>query len=391
MQRNQLISTIKTIAMDQTLYHFSLIIALPLMIFFGVNMILARTPEKKIYANFLLSRRVMGTALLVLSANYSVHYFCSPRLIDVCATILMNLATYFLCYWLFSSAMMTLLNKRYITRRRVAQHLTMWLAYAAMAIVVTLWVPQGIKQQVCVVVMAVWLIIYGTFLSVRLLRTYYKAVKMFSDNHSDDIGAYIRWLSIFTIWAIVFGVSCSALTFLPDKYVFLWVLSSIPFYIYLYCCYQNYMLSYEKVENAIEEEKSYEQAAAATGHTTAATSGLETDTPAYHTEIARRIKEWIDSDGFCEPGLTLKDLSDHLCTNRTYLSEYINSVYHMSFRDWITSMRIDFAKRRMKEHPEQKMLEISEHTGFLSLSHFTKTFTEKEGCSPARWRKNLDK
>ncbi|MGN0229354.1 MAG: AraC family transcriptional regulator [Muribaculaceae bacterium] len=37
------------------------------------------------------------------------------------------------------------------------------------------------------------------------------------------------------------------------------------------------------------------------------------------------------------------------------------------------------------------MLEISEHSGFLSLSHFTKTFTEKEGCSPARWRKNLDK
>ena len=30
---------------------------------------------------------------------------------------------------------------------------------------------------------------------------------------------------------------------------------------------------------------------------------------------------------------------------------------------------------------------IAELSGFLSLSHFIRTFSEKEGCSPARWRK----
>ena len=104
--------------MDQSLYRYSLYIALPLMLFFGFHMLLARTPAKQIYANFLLSRRLMGTALLILAANYSVHLFFAIRLRDQNATILMNLVTYFLCYWLFSSAMMTLLDRRYITRRR---------------------------------------------------------------------------------------------------------------------------------------------------------------------------------------------------------------------------------------------------------------------------------
>lgn len=368
--------------MDQSLYSYSLCAAIPLMLFFGFNMLFARVPERKIFRNFLLSRRIMGTAMLVLSANYLVHFFCSPRLKDVNATILMNLDTYFLCYWLFSSALLTLLNKRYITRTLLLQHLAMWIAFSALAAAIVIWVPKGDAQHIGIVALATWLVIYGTFLSVRMLRTYAKAVKMFRDNHSDDIGAYIRWLSIFTIWAIVFGVSCGLLTFLPDRYVFLWVLSAIPFYVYLFCSYQNYMLEFETVESAIEDDLTMEQ------YDELNTPANSFTVPPYLADLERRIKEWIEQEGFCQPGLTLKDLSDQLCTNRTYLSEYINRVHHVNFRDWITDLRIEFAKRRMKECPQQKMFEISESSGFMSLSHFTKIFSEKEGCTPARWRKS---
>ena len=368
--------------MDQSLYSYSLCAAIPLMLFFGFNMLFARVPERKIFRNFLLSRRIMGTAMLVLSTNYLVHFFCSPRLKDVNATILMNLDTYFLCYWLFSSALLTLLNKRYITRTLLLQHLAMWIAFTALAAAIVIWVPKGDAQHIGIVALATWLVIYGTFLSVRMLRTYAKAVKMFRDNHSDDIGAYIRWLSIFTIWAIVFGVSCSLLTFLPDRYVFLWVLSAIPFYVYLFCSYQNYMLAFETVESAIEDDLTMEQ------YDELNTPANSFTVPTYHADLERRINEWIEQEGFCQPGLTLKDLSDQLCTNRTYLSEYINRVHHVNFRDWITDLRIEFAKRRMKECPQQKMFEISESSGFGSLSHFTKTFSDKEGCTPARWRKS---
>ena len=368
--------------MDQSLYSYSLCAAIPLMLFFGFNMLFARVPERKIFRNFLLSRRIMGTAMLVLSANYLVHFFCSPRLKDVNATILMNLDTYFLCYWLFSSALLTLLNKRYITRTLLLQHLAMWIAFTALAAAIVIWVPKGDAQHIGIVALATWLVIYGTFLSVRMLRTYAKAVKMFRDNHSDDIGAYIRWLSIFTIWAIVFGVSCGLLTFLPDRYVFLWVLSAIPFYVYLFCSYQNYMLAFETVESAIEDDLTMEQ------YDELNTPANSFTVPTYHADLEKRINEWIEQEGFCQPGLTLKDLSDQLCTNRTYLSEYINRVHHVNFRDWITDLRIEFAKRRMKECPQQKMFEISESSGFGSLSHFTKTFSDKEGCTPARWRKS---
>lgn len=371
--------------MDESLYQYSLSVSMPLLLFFGFHMLLARLPEKKIFSNFLLSRRLMGVALLLLAANYSVHLFYAIRFKDVIATILMNMSTYFLCYWLFGSAMMTLLDSCYITRRRFCKHIAMWIAYVAASVGVVL-LPHGSQMQVvATIVLAALLVLYGVFLASRLLRTYYRAVKMFENTHSDDVEAYIRWLSVFTYWAIGYGVGCGLLTFLPNEYVFIWILSSIPFYIYLYCSYQNYFLFYEKVENALMEEIGMQESEKGDMATLAADAEA---IPEYHAEISRNIENWIKHEGFCKPGLTLNELSLQLCTNRTYLSEYINSVYHKTFRDWISDMRIEYAKRIMKQNPQMRLQEVSDSSGFLSLSHFSRTFSDKERCSPARWRKN---
>ena len=354
------------------------------MLFFGFHMILGRTPEKKVFANYLLSRRLMGMALLILAANYSVHLFYAIRLKDVNATILMNLSTYFLCYWLFSAAMMTLLDNSYITLRRFAIHISMWLVYSVLACIVMLFSSADSIWSLGMFAITTLLVIYGLFLSVRLLRTYSRAIKMFENTHSDDIGSYIRWLSIFTYWAIGFGVSCGLLTFLPNEYVFIWILSSIPFYIYLYCRYQNYILFYEKVESAFREDKEM----AIDDVDVQADNAVIEDAPTYHSNIERRIKDWIDNEAYRQSGITLNELSMQLCTNRTYLSEYINNVYKVSFRDWITDLRIEYAKSLMKRQQDMMILEVSEASGFASKSHFTRTFKAKEGCTPSQWRDN---
>ncbi|MCB7372483.1 AraC family transcriptional regulator, partial [Bacteroides caccae] len=48
--------------MEPSIYSYSLCIALPLMSFFGFYFLLAPTPEKAIFNNYLRSRRIMGVA-----------------------------------------------------------------------------------------------------------------------------------------------------------------------------------------------------------------------------------------------------------------------------------------------------------------------------------------
>lgn len=67
-----------------------------------------------------------------------------------------------------------------------------------------------------------------------------------------------------------------------------------------------------------------------------------------------------------------------LHTNRTYLSGYIKTTYDMSFRDWITGLRIEYAKRLLARYPRLTIADISEKSGFLSPSHFIRLFKEMQ-------------
>ena len=375
--------------MEPSIYSFSLCIALPLMLFFGFYFLFAKTPEKKIFKNYLRSRQMMGIAMLLLSANYSVHFFFGIRFKNADSAILMNMSTYFLCYSLFSSALIMLLDRFYVTKRRVWTHIILWIVFSTLSGVVLFLLPSGIMQKISLFALAAWLVVFGVVLARRVIIAYRRAIRIFNETQADDIGAYIEWLSIFTYWAVIFGVGCGLLTFLPDKYVFIWILSSIPFYSYLFYSYQNYLLFYEQVENAFEQDMQSEEELLTN-------SGIEPEmvseeVPGSYTEFIEKVDNWIKTDGYVQQGLTIKELSKILYTNRTYLSAYIKTTYKMTFREWITSLRLEYAKNILKKHPEINIQKLAESSGFLSRSNFIKSFTEKEGCTPAKWKKaNLE-
>lgn len=372
--------------MEPSIYSFSLCTALPLMLFFGFYFLFAKTPEKAIFKNYLRSRQIMGIAMLLLSANYMVHFFFGIRFKNADSAILMNMSTYFLCYSLFSSALIMLLDRFYITKRRVWTHIILWIIFSTLSGVVLFLLPSGIMQKISLFALAVWLIAFGVVLARRVIVAYRRAIRIFNETQADDIGAYIEWLSIFTYWAVIFGVGCGLLTFLPDRYVYIWVLSSIPFYCYLFHCYQNYLLFYEQVENAFEQDIQSEEELLTN-------SGIEPEmvseeVPESYTEFIEKVDNWIKTDGYVQQGLTIKELSKILYTNRTYLSAYIKTTYKMTFREWITSLRLEYAKNILKEHPEINIQKLAESSGFLSQSNFIKLFSEKEGCTPAKWKKS---
>ena len=373
--------------MEQSIYSFSLCTALPLMLFFGFYFLFAKTPEKKIFKNYLRSRQIMGIAMLLLSANYSVHFFFGIRFKNADSAILMNMSTYFLCYSLFSSALIMLLDRFYITKRRVWTHIILWIIFSTLSGVVLFLLPSGIMQKFSLFALAAWLVVFGVVLARRVIIVYRRAIRIFNETQADDIGAYIEWLSIFTYWALIFGVGCGLLTFLPDEYVFIWILSSIPFYSYLFYSYQNYLLFYEQVENAFEQDIQSEEELL-TNSETEHEIVSEKEVPKSYTEFIERVDNWIKTDGYVQQGLTIKELSEILYTNRTYLSAYIKTTYKMTFREWITSLRLEYAKNILKEHPEINIQKLAESSGFLFQSNFIKLFSEKEGCTPAKWKKS---
>ena len=342
------------------------------MAFFAYRFFFGKVSDKMIFGNYLRSRHLMGAALLVLAVNYAVHLFMDIRHIDVNAAIVLNLTTYFFSYGLFVAALHTLLTRSYLSRKITARHCLLWLLYVILSISVLVFAKDDPLRVSLIHLLSLVLAIYGFILAYHLLKAYHIAVKMMDNTHSDHIATYVRWMSVLTYWMLIFGISCSVLTFLPDNMVFLWVLSSVPFYIYLYVSYQNYLLFYETVEQAIESDQSPEVTVEGT--------------VSCNSEMQRLVQEWMEMEGYLKPGLTISDLSKTLYTNRTYLSSFINQTYKVTFREWICGLRIDYAKRALLEHPEVTIAEIAQKSGFLSLSNFNASFKEREEMTPAKWR-----
>ena len=378
--------------METSAYNYALSVSLTLLLFFSYRFIFGKLPDKEIYKTYLQSRMIMGFALLALSVNYSIHLFAAPRFENAMNAIYMNLSTYFLAVWLFSCALMMLLVDDYFTRQRFTRHIVGWLAYTIGFGVARMMLPQDSARWALLIVMAMVFLVYSFRLARRLLRTYRKAVKMLDQFHSDNIAAYIRWMSVFTYWAIVFGVGQGVFTFVPDRYVFFWIVSAIPFYIYLYVSYKDYMLFYKQVEiirhDAASEEIGQEE-------DLLEESNLgEGDAQPYisaslDSVIAEKLSGWIAKKGFAKGGITIVELARDIGTNRTYVSAYINRHFQMSFREWLNDMRLAYAKELLVRSPELTMVNVAQTVGYVSPSYFTKAFKQAEGVTPAQWRKDM--
>lgn len=102
-------------------------------------------------------------------------------------------------------------------------------------------------------------------------------------------------------------------------------------------------------------------------------------------QIERKIDEWVARKGFTATGLTIMDLARETATNRTYVSAFVNSHYGTTFREWVNGLRIEYAMRLMEEQPGMPIADVARCTGYISPSHFTRTFKEKTGMTPGLW------
>ena len=115
--------------------------------------------------------------------------------------------------------------------------------------------------------------------------------------------------------------------------------------------------------------------------------------PAPTSDIYRIIAEHLDKcmvekKLFLNPKLTLQDVSSAIGTNRTYLSDYLNKVLKTTFYEYVNDFRIRRACEiidSMTEEKKRSMQEISELSGFNSISTFNRSFAKIVGVTPSQY------
>ncbi|WP_375396370.1 helix-turn-helix domain-containing protein [uncultured Sphingomonas sp.] len=106
--------------------------------------------------------------------------------------------------------------------------------------------------------------------------------------------------------------------------------------------------------------------------------------------LGRRWRDRTDdARWWCEPDLSLADLSRRLGVNSTYLSRAINEGLGVNFNELINGMRADEVARRIDAGDGSDLLELAFAAGFSSKATFNRAFHARFGVSPSAYRRRL--
>ena len=105
--------------------------------------------------------------------------------------------------------------------------------------------------------------------------------------------------------------------------------------------------------------------------------------------LANEVQRLFDVEKiYLNPRLKLSDVAHRVGTNSTYLSRYFNKENGSTFYDFVNNYRLRYAENLLR-NTDSSILEISERSGFNSLSTFRRVFSTAYGCSPNEFRNAL--
>jgi len=107
------------------------------------------------------------------------------------------------------------------------------------------------------------------------------------------------------------------------------------------------------------------------------------DIPIQTEQIMRKALEYIETN---LPEVTLHDTAVHCGLSYNYFSRLFRRTLHKSFSEYVSSLRIELAARKLSEEATS-VEEIGYAVGFGSTSYFISKFKEAKGLSPHQFRK----
>lgn len=97
-----------------------------------------------------------------------------------------------------------------------------------------------------------------------------------------------------------------------------------------------------------------------------------------------------DNQLFKNKDLRISDVCTLLGSNRTYVSQIINSHANTNFCDFVNKYRVEYAESLLIANTNLSLEDIGILSGFSGKSTFYRTFREKKGISPGQFRKRVN-
>lgn len=327
------------------------------------------------------SRWLMVGALGLIGAQFVVQYITQLRMMGVTQAVLVNLAFFVPASSLMNLTILNLQRQGRLTKFE-------WWGWLGVTLVVTASLAlavttdgQPIEEfsecvfwtEVVMSLLYATLQTYYCFLQFRELLRMEEVIENYYDSERKGL---TRWMKHAVGVNGLLAVFVPMLIFGPNIIIVIFSLTFFWGIFMMWFCFVRYFTS-----NALNRVREAEENVEAAGE-----KSLETKLSAdamHHVEMA--VERWLATGAYLKAGITSPVAADAMNIPRYQLTIWVKATGHDSFTRWITSLRIEEAKRVLVKHRDWTNEAVADHCGF-SRTYFQKIFKQETGLSPSEYQ-----
>ena len=332
------------------------------------------------------SRWLLTAGSALLAIQFLLQYTLGLRNHNVSAAVMLNVAFFVPCSALFSLSVINLQRQGFLSRQEKYIFIPVWiLAIILMLFGIRTGQSSGIFwTEIAASALYAAMQSYYSFHQIRYMKMIRHALANYYDRDMDSV---LRWMKLSIFFLPVVGLFIPLIVFFQGPWLAVFslvILGGVFFFIDGFCSYvvSKGPARMQEAEDEGNEEEAQtvmmEDLRKTADSERRASMPLDTENL---RRVDRAVEQWVSQGQYRNNGLKLPQVADELNVPRYLLTGWLRS-QHMKYADWMNSLRVNEAKRVMREHPDWNNEAIAQHCGFCDRSYFLRKFKEATGMSP---------
>ena len=332
------------------------------------------------------SRWLMVGAFGLIGAQFLIQYVTHLREIGITQAVLVNLTFFLPASVLMDTSILNLQRQGRLSKVEKWVGAVVWVIVMVI-LTITVWADGNSLEklsenvrvtEICLSTTYAAMQLYYSILQFQELEHMQEAIENYYDSERKGLTRWMTYvISINGMLAIFVPLTIFGSNILIGIFAlaFFWGIFMMWFSFVRYFTSNDIYRVREAEENAKEitqEEKSVVKSKTTEGN------GLSADILQH---ISQKANRWIATGAYLKTGITSPMAADAMNIPRYQLTAWVKEAGHNSFTHWITSLRVEEAKRMLQLHPDWTNEAVADHCGF-SRAYFQKIFKKETGISP---------
>ena len=331
------------------------------------------------------SRLLMIGSLALIGAQFLVQYITQLRTMGITQAVLVNLSFFVPASSLMNLTILNLQRQGRLTRFERLMWIGVTLvviACLAISVAVDGHPIEHLSEHVLWTEVSMS-VVYGALQAYYCLLQFRELLRMeqvIQNYYDREHKGLTQWMKHAIAINGLLAVFVPLLIFGPNIIIVIFSLTFFWGIFMMWFCFVRYFTS-----NAMKQVREAEDNVGVTGEKSPETKLC----PDAIRHIALVVERWLATGAYLKAGITSPVAAEAMNIPRYQLTAWVKAAGHDSFTRWITSLRIEEAKRVLVKHHDWTNEAVADHCGF-SRTYFQKIFKQETGLLPSEYQEPIE-